>query len=69
MKNKILAILLSFTLIFTTTVLSFAEDEVGSSSEPEKQSEQKETILKSARNNNSHYTIYHSYFSKWKWTN
>ena len=40
MKNKILAILLSFTLIFTTTGLSFAEDEVGSSPEPEKQSEQ-----------------------------
>ena len=40
MKNKILATLLSFTLIFTTTGFSFADDEVAHVPEPEKQTEQ-----------------------------
>ena len=40
MKNKILATLLSFTLIFTTTGFSFADDEVAQVPEPEKQTEQ-----------------------------
>ena len=41
MKNKILAMLLSFTLIFTTTGFSFADgDEATPAPEPEKKSEQ-----------------------------
>ena len=41
MKNKILAMLLSFTLIFTTTGFSFADgDEATPAHEPEKKSEQ-----------------------------
>lgn len=40
MKNKILAMLLSFTLIFTTTGFSFADDEVTPVSKSEKQIEQ-----------------------------
>ena len=41
MKNKILAMLLSFTLIFTTTGFSFAEEGVDNAApEPEKKSEQ-----------------------------
>lgn len=40
MKNKILATLLSFTLIFTTTGFSFADDEVAQVPEPEKHTEQ-----------------------------
>lgn len=40
MKNKILAMLLSFTLIFTTTGFSFASDEVAPTPKSEKQTEQ-----------------------------